>query len=67
MADFVEKPVPDEPTPAPAMDHARTEHTNLAPQGQINLDDETPESKYTPEGDQEPVPNIPPSITDPIR
>ncbi len=54
-----EKPVPDEPKPAPAMDHNRAANTNLAPQGKVNLEDEAPGSHFTPEGDGEPVPNIP--------
>ncbi len=59
------KPVPDEPKPMPAMDANRTKHANLAPQGDIDLSDEVPDSKFTPEGDHEQVPNIPPSATDP--
>jgi hypothetical protein len=53
-----EKLVPNEPKPAPAMDATRTRDANLAPQGTVDLSDEKPESKYTPEGDQEDVPNI---------
>ena len=60
-----EKTVPDEPKPMPALDANRTKHANLAPQGEVTLDDEAPGSKFTPEGDQEQVPNIPPSGTDP--
>ena len=63
--DSTDKPVPNEDKPMPAMDAQRTKHANLAPQGEINLEDETPDSKYTPEGDHEQVPNIPPSATDP--
>jgi hypothetical protein len=53
------KPIPDEPKPMPAMDEHRTDDANLAPQGSVNLTDEAPESVFTPEGDGEPVPNIP--------
>ncbi len=60
-----EKPVPNEPDPMPAMDHTRTSDANLAPQGEIHPD-ARPGSKFTPEGDQEPSPNIPPSATDPV-
>ena len=60
-----EKPVPNEDKPMPAMDAHRTSHANLAPQGQVRLDDEAPGSKFTPEGDHEQVPNIPKSATDP--
>jgi hypothetical protein len=56
-----EKPVPNEPNPTPAMDEGRTRHTNLAPQGTVDLSDEVPDSKFTPEGDQEDVPNIAPT------
>ncbi len=60
-----EKPVPDQDKPMPAMDPHRASHANLAPQGEVNLSDEVPDSKFTPEGDHEQVPNIPPSATDP--
>ena len=60
-----EKPVPNEDKPMPAMDPHRTSHANLAPQGEMNLTDEVPGGKFTPEGDHEQVPNIPPSATDP--
>ena len=53
-----EKPVPNEPKPAAAMDEGRTSHANLAPQGVVDLSDEVPGSNFTPEGDQEDVPNI---------
>lgn len=53
-----EKPVPNQPTPAPAMNANRTAHSNLAPQGTVDLSDEAPESNFTPEGDREDVPNI---------
>lgn len=43
----------------PAMDADRTRHANLAPQGRVDLQDEAPESNFTPEGDGEPNPNIP--------
>lgn len=58
------KPVPNEPNPMPALDADRARHANLAPQGHMHPD-ARPGSKFTPEGDQEPVPNIPPSATDP--
>lgn len=62
---FVEqKPVPNDPEVIPAMDGNRRQSTNLAPQGEMHPD-ALPESKFTPEGDQEPAPNIPPSATDP--
>ena len=60
-----EKPVPNEPNPAAAIDADRTSATNLAPQGTIDLSDEVPGSKFTPEGDQEDVPNIPPDGAEP--
>lgn len=60
-----EKPVPNEPEPMPAMDEHRTSNANLAPQGEVNLHDEVRGGKFTPEGDHEQVPNIPPSATDP--
>jgi hypothetical protein len=53
------KPVPDEPNSMPAMDGHRADDANLAPQGRVDLDDEAPESIFTPEGDAESVPNIP--------
>ena len=55
-----EKPVPSEPSPMPALDGNRAQDANLAPQGTVDLSDESPESHFTPEGDAEPVPNIPP-------
>ena len=58
------KPVPNEPTPMPALDATRTKDANLSPQGEIHPDARA-ESKFTPEGDQEPSPKIPPSATDP--
>lgn len=60
-----EKPVPNEDKPMPAMDANRRSDANLAPQGEIDLSDEVPDSHFTPEGDHESVPNIPPSATDP--
>ena len=62
--DSTQKPVPNEDKPMPAFDADRTRHSNLSPQGDMNpeLNDD---SKYTPEGDHEQVPNIPPSATDP--
>ncbi len=62
--DSDQKPVPNEDKPMPAFDADRTKHSNLAPQGDMHLEDK-PGSKYTPEGDHEQVPNIPPSATDP--
>ena len=59
------KPVPNEDKPMPAMDAQRTRHANLAPQGGVDLGSEAPDSHFTPEGDHEQVPNIPPSATDP--
>ena len=59
------KPVPNEPAPMPAMDHTRTRDANLAPQGEMHIDEAPQDSSFTPEGDQEPAPNIPPSATDP--
>ena len=59
------KPVPNEDKPMPALDANRTKDANLAPQGDIDLSDEVPDSQFTPEGDHERVPNIPPSATDP--
>jgi hypothetical protein len=58
MSNAAEKPVPNQPEPAPAMDADRTANSNLAPQGTVDLSDEVPESNFTPEGDQEDVPNI---------
>lgn len=58
------KPVPSETTTIPATDADRRHNTNLAPQGRMHPD-APPESKFTPEGDGEPAPNIPPSATDP--
>ena len=58
------KPVPDETAGIPATDADRRRNTNLAPQGPMHPD-APPESKFTPEGDGEPSPNIPPSATDP--
>ena len=58
------KPVPNEPDVIGAMDATRRSGTNLAPQGPMHPD-ARPESKFTPEGDAEPAPNIPPSATDP--
>ena len=63
--DSTNKPVPNEDKPMPAMDAHRTSHANLAPQGDVDLSAEVPDSKFTPEGDHEQVPNIPPSATDP--
>ena len=65
MTDSTEKPVPNEDKPMPALDANRTKDANLAPQGDIDLSDEVPDSQFTPEGDHERVPNIPPSATDP--
>lgn len=62
--DSNQKPIPNEDRPAPAMDADRTRHNNLAPQGDMNPEGND-DSKYTPEGDHEQVPNIPPSATDP--
>ncbi|MGI4855098.1 MAG: hypothetical protein ACRYF4_13760 [Janthinobacterium lividum] len=62
--DSEQKPVPNDTTPMPAMDADRINHANLAPQGRMNPE-EKDDSKYTPEGDHEQVPNIPPSATDP--
>jgi hypothetical protein len=59
------KPVPDEPKPMPALDADRAADANLAPQGHIHLEDEAPDAVFTPEGDGELVPGIPPSETDP--
>lgn len=58
------KPVPNDPDVIPALDADRRTNTNLAPQGEMHPD-ARPESKFTPEGDQEPAANIPPSATDP--
>ena len=66
MSESDQKPVPNENRPMPAMDAHRTSDANLAPQGDIDLSDEVPGSKFTPEGDPEQVPNIPPSATDPV-
>ena len=55
----IEKPVPNEPTPMPALNQTRTKDANLAPQGEVNLGEDT---KFTPEGDGEPNPNIPDDI-----
>lgn len=63
--DSDQKPVPNEDQPAAAMDADRTRHNNLAPQGNMNPEGND-DSKYTPEGDHESVPNIPPSATDPV-
>ena len=63
MSDSI-KPVPNDTAVIPAMDADRRHDTNLAPQGRMRPD-APPESKFTPEGDQEPAPNIPPSATDP--
>jgi hypothetical protein len=60
------KPVPDESTPMPALDASRRTDANLAPQGVVSLDDEAPDAIFTPEGDGESVPGIPPSATDPV-
>jgi hypothetical protein len=65
MSDSTEKPVPNLDKPMAAMDANRTSHANLAPQGAVDLSDEVPDSNFTPEGDHERVPNIPPSATDP--
>lgn len=59
------KPVPNDPEVIPALDAERRTNTNLAPQGAMHPD-ARPESKFTPEGDQEPAPNIPPSANDPF-
>jgi hypothetical protein len=59
------KPVPDEPKPMPALDANRAANANLAPQGRMNLEEEAPDAVFTPEGDQESVPGILPSGTDP--
>jgi hypothetical protein len=59
------KPVPDEPTPSPALDSRRREDANLAPQGVVSLEDEAPGAHFTPEGDGEEAPGILPSGTDP--
>ncbi len=64
MMDSNQKPVPNEDQPMPAFDADRINHSNLAPQGNMNPE-ENFDSKYTPEGDHEQVPNIPPSATDP--
>ena len=58
----IEKPIPNQPTPMPALDADRAKNANLAPQGDVNLEDEAPGSKFTPEGDGEPSPNIPDDI-----
>lgn len=58
------KPVPNDTTVIPATDADRRHNTNLAPQGSMHPDAPA-ESKFTPEGDGEPSPNIPPSATDP--
>ena len=62
--DSDQKPVPNQDKPMPAFDADRTKHGNLAPQGSMNPEGNDT-SKYTPEGDHERVPNIPPSATDP--
>ncbi len=59
------KPVPDEPDPMPAMDADRVNDANLAPQGRVNLEEEAPGAVFTPEGDEEQVPHIQSSGTDP--
>lgn len=59
------KPIPNEPTVIPATDANRRHDSNLAPQGPM-MEDMPKDDKWTPEGDQEPVPNIPPSATDPV-
>ncbi len=58
------KPVPNDTVVPPAMDADRRHDTNLAPQGPMHPDAPA-ESNFTPEGDGEPAPNIPPSATDP--
>ena len=58
------KPVPNDTTVIPSTDANRRQDTNLAPQRPMHPD-APPQSKFTPEGDQEPAPNIPPSATDP--
>jgi len=59
-----QKPVPSTST-IPATDADRRQNTNLAPQGEMHPGTGSHSDKFTPEGDQEPHPNIPPSATDP--
>lgn|GEM_PF-2540875 len=59
------KPVPTTST-IPATDADRRENANISPQGKVHPDDAPSSSKYTPEGDQEATPGIPPSATDPV-
>jgi hypothetical protein len=59
------KPIPNEPDPISAMDADRANDANLAPQGKVNLEDEAPDAVFTPEGDEEQVPHIQRSKTDP--
>jgi hypothetical protein len=64
MTDSI-KPVPTTST-IPATDADRRENTNISPQGYVHPDGAPADSEYTPEGDQEAVPGIPPSATDPV-
>ncbi len=58
------KPVPNNPDVVPATDAERRHDSNLAPQGPMQQD-ALDDVKWTPEGDHEQVPNIPPSANDP--
>ena len=59
-----ERPVPDETHAMPAQDAHRRKDANLAPQGPMHPDGPR-DADYTPEGDNEVTPTIPPSATDP--
>ncbi len=54
------KDIPNELNPMPAFETDRRQNANLAPQGEVVLDDAPEDSHFTPEGDAEAVPNIPP-------
>ncbi|WP_419806070.1 hypothetical protein [Terriglobus sp.] len=60
------KPIPNDPDVIPATDADRRHDSNLSPQGPMQTD-MPGDDKWTPEGDHEPVPNIPPSANDPYE
>lgn len=59
------KPVPGQDT-IPATDEHRRRDANISPQGQVHPDKAHQDSKFTPEGDHERMPTIPPSANDPV-
>lgn len=59
------KPVPGQETISATDEHRRRD-ANISPQGRMHPDEAPRGSEFTPEGDREQIPSIPPSANDPV-